>query len=402
MPDWDTVRELAGALPAAEESTTYGQPAFKVSGKLFVWMSPHPDALGALAFRVDPRREGARPRVGRGRLLHRPALRRLPGGSRPTRPHRPGGAPRADRGRLASARAEEARRRLRGLEDAWMPYAPGQRSLYGSHPRSCHGNSDRRASRSFAERPRLVEHAAGGRQPRRHDLRADGGRRRGAGRPARARLRAPRRHQRRWVVALDCALRRPELTRTIIVGGTTRRTTAFAHCGDARSRCAREGGARGAAESGAPRPGQAGLWKGSCGRSSRTTSSPTWTEDDLRRITGPALLVASEDDPFATLDQMATMKREIPRGRVADRQPRRARGSPRASRARRPTDPRLPRAARLSEYEAAPATAVRPRRSRVVSSGSRGSRAAPSRLAGGRRAERAASRGRGPRSRART
>ena len=54
MPDWETVRELAGSLPAAEESTSYGQPAFKVGGKLFVWMSPNHDALGALALRVDP------------------------------------------------------------------------------------------------------------------------------------------------------------------------------------------------------------------------------------------------------------------------------------------------------------------------------------------------------------
>jgi hypothetical protein len=54
VPDWDTVREIAGALPAAEESTTYGQPAFKVAGKLFVWMSPQRDAQGALALRVDP------------------------------------------------------------------------------------------------------------------------------------------------------------------------------------------------------------------------------------------------------------------------------------------------------------------------------------------------------------
>ena len=33
MPDWDTVREIAGALPGAEESTTYGKPAFKVEAR---------------------------------------------------------------------------------------------------------------------------------------------------------------------------------------------------------------------------------------------------------------------------------------------------------------------------------------------------------------------------------
>ncbi len=54
MADWDTVREIAGSFPGAEEATTYGQPAFKVGGKLFVWMSPDLAAAGALAVRVDP------------------------------------------------------------------------------------------------------------------------------------------------------------------------------------------------------------------------------------------------------------------------------------------------------------------------------------------------------------
>ena len=33
---WDTVREIALALPGAEEGTSYGTPAFKVRKKLFV------------------------------------------------------------------------------------------------------------------------------------------------------------------------------------------------------------------------------------------------------------------------------------------------------------------------------------------------------------------------------
>jgi hypothetical protein len=32
---FDTVREIAKTLPGAEESTSYGTPAFKVKGKLF-------------------------------------------------------------------------------------------------------------------------------------------------------------------------------------------------------------------------------------------------------------------------------------------------------------------------------------------------------------------------------
>ena len=54
MVDWSTVREIAGAFPGAEESTTYGQPCFKVGGKLFAWLSPDSAAEGALALRADP------------------------------------------------------------------------------------------------------------------------------------------------------------------------------------------------------------------------------------------------------------------------------------------------------------------------------------------------------------
>jgi hypothetical protein len=52
--DWETVREIASALPGAEEGLTYGKPSFRVGGKLFVWMSPNREAEGALALRVDP------------------------------------------------------------------------------------------------------------------------------------------------------------------------------------------------------------------------------------------------------------------------------------------------------------------------------------------------------------
>ena len=54
MADWETVREVASSFPGAEESTTYGQPAFKVRGKLFAWLSPDRAAEGALAVCVDP------------------------------------------------------------------------------------------------------------------------------------------------------------------------------------------------------------------------------------------------------------------------------------------------------------------------------------------------------------
>jgi hypothetical protein len=56
MATWDDVRKLALALPEAEDSTTYGKPAFKVAGKTFAWESPHEQ--GALVLRCDP---GERP-----------------------------------------------------------------------------------------------------------------------------------------------------------------------------------------------------------------------------------------------------------------------------------------------------------------------------------------------------
>jgi len=40
MADWDDVDRLARALPGVEESTSYGNRAWKVGGKGFVWERP--------------------------------------------------------------------------------------------------------------------------------------------------------------------------------------------------------------------------------------------------------------------------------------------------------------------------------------------------------------------------
>jgi hypothetical protein len=52
MATWDDVRRIASALPGAEESTSYGRPAFKVRKKTFVNISPHEE--GALVVRCSP------------------------------------------------------------------------------------------------------------------------------------------------------------------------------------------------------------------------------------------------------------------------------------------------------------------------------------------------------------
>jgi hypothetical protein len=49
--DWETVREIALALPEAEDASG-SRPAFRVRGKLFAWKSRPRDG-GALAVRVD-------------------------------------------------------------------------------------------------------------------------------------------------------------------------------------------------------------------------------------------------------------------------------------------------------------------------------------------------------------
>jgi hypothetical protein len=52
--DFNTVREIALQLPSVEESTTYGSPCFKASGKLLACIAIHRSAEpDTLAVRVD-------------------------------------------------------------------------------------------------------------------------------------------------------------------------------------------------------------------------------------------------------------------------------------------------------------------------------------------------------------
>ncbi len=120
------------------------------------------------------------------------------------------------------------------------------------------------------------------------------------------------------VVALDCALRRPESTRSIVVVGSNYSThEGIRAYGASLDPDALEQAAPEAAAEFARRHDQGkepGSWKELMRQIvANNTSNPTWTEADLRRIACPALLVAGEDDPFATLDQMVTMRREMPR-----------------------------------------------------------------------------------------
>ncbi len=52
--DFDTVRDIGLALPGVTESTTYGQPALKICGKLLACIPSHRSAEpGSLAVRVN-------------------------------------------------------------------------------------------------------------------------------------------------------------------------------------------------------------------------------------------------------------------------------------------------------------------------------------------------------------
>jgi hypothetical protein len=59
---WDTIRQLARDFPGVEEGTSYGTPALKVRGKLFVRLHQDGDALvvriekdeRAMRMRADP------------------------------------------------------------------------------------------------------------------------------------------------------------------------------------------------------------------------------------------------------------------------------------------------------------------------------------------------------------
>jgi pimeloyl-ACP methyl ester carboxylesterase len=119
------------------------------------------------------------------------------------------------------------------------------------------------------------------------------------------------------VVALDLALRRPELTHTItVVGGNHSVHDGIRAYAESLDPDALERSAPDAAAEFARRHDQGkypGYWKDLLRQIvANNTASPSWAEEDLRQIGCPALLIAGENDPFATAEQMTTMKQAIP------------------------------------------------------------------------------------------
>jgi hypothetical protein len=58
-PDFDKVRKIGLSFPGVQESTSWGQPALKIGGKMFACMASHRSAEpGSLVVLIDfPRRE---------------------------------------------------------------------------------------------------------------------------------------------------------------------------------------------------------------------------------------------------------------------------------------------------------------------------------------------------------
>jgi pimeloyl-ACP methyl ester carboxylesterase len=60
-----------------------------------------------------------------------------------------------------------------------------------------------------------------------------------------------------------------------------------------------------------------GYWRELVGQiKANIAVNPAFTEDDLRRVQVPTLLIAGETDPWANLEQMLTMRRAIPRAEM--------------------------------------------------------------------------------------
>ena len=119
------------------------------------------------------------------------------------------------------------------------------------------------------------------------------------------------------IVALDCAIRRPEMTQTItalganhsVHEGILRVTTSLDP--DRLEESAPEAAAALARSHDRGKP--VGYWKELLRQIiANNSENPAWSLDDLRQIACPTLLIAGENDPFATAAQMSTMKHEIP------------------------------------------------------------------------------------------
>lgn len=118
MADLSSVSRLAARLPAVEEGTSYGTPAWRVRGKFFARMREDGETLVVkVAPEEKPLLMASEPKVFyetdhyRGHAL---VLVRLPAIEE-------GRAGRGDRGRLAARRAEAAAARAR--RGAWRPRA---------------------------------------------------------------------------------------------------------------------------------------------------------------------------------------------------------------------------------------------------------------------------------------
>lgn len=118
------------------------------------------------------------------------------------------------------------------------------------------------------------------------------------------------------IVALHIGMTRPDLARTLVAVGANYSNDAKV---EQANRFADLGQIERDPETVAElarrhdRNKEPGAWRGLVRQlADNLAVNPAYTEDDLKRISVPTLLMAGEDDLWANLDQMVGMKRNIP------------------------------------------------------------------------------------------
>jgi pimeloyl-ACP methyl ester carboxylesterase len=119
------------------------------------------------------------------------------------------------------------------------------------------------------------------------------------------------------VIALTLSMTRPELVRSLVCVGVNYTNDEQCQAASAMFDAAvleQEHPEFAAALAAFHDPHQhAGYWRMLVGQIKVNIAvNPAYTEDDLRRIQAPTLLIAGESDPWANLDQTLTMRRAIP------------------------------------------------------------------------------------------
>jgi pimeloyl-ACP methyl ester carboxylesterase len=118
------------------------------------------------------------------------------------------------------------------------------------------------------------------------------------------------------IVCLEIGMTRPDVARTLVTVGPNYYNDDLVRQANTFADVARYERTPGAAEDMARRHDrnkEPGYWKELVRQLAENLAvNPDYSEDDLRRIPTPTLLMAGEDDLWGNLDQMVTMRKRIP------------------------------------------------------------------------------------------